>query len=109
MVSVLSLGAENRAAIRRLAETLALPRLEPGWVWLAGAGPGDPGLASFHTLHAISEADAIFTDALVNKALLALARPDAQIFDAGKRGGRPSISQTAISQRLVACARREMR
>jgi uroporphyrin-III C-methyltransferase len=21
-----------------------LPDLEPGWVWLVGAGPGDPGL-----------------------------------------------------------------
>src|SRR5215470_3433936 len=109
MASVLSLGAENRAAIRCLAQTLGLPRLEPGWVWLAGAGPGDPGLASFHTLHAISEADVILTDALVNKALLALARPDAQILDAGKRGGMPSISQIATSQRLVGFARKGLR
>jgi hypothetical protein len=39
MVSILSLGADSRAAVRTVAETLALPRLEPGWVWLAGAGP----------------------------------------------------------------------
>ena len=74
MTSTIILGADNRAALRRLAETLALPSLQPGWVWLAGAGPGDPGLASLHTLHAIGEADVILTDALVNKALLALAR-----------------------------------
>jgi uroporphyrin-III C-methyltransferase len=107
--SVLSLGADNRIALRRLAEALALPRLQPGWVWLAGAGPGDPGLASLHTLHAISEADVILADALVNKALLTLARPDAQIIDAGKRGGRPSPSQHSISHRLISYAHKGLR
>src|SRR3954464_11375670 len=102
--TVLALGADNRAAVRRLAEALALPRLQPGWVWLAGAGPGDPGLASLHTLHALCEADVIVLDALVNKALLALARPDAEILDAGKRGGKPSVAQSSISQRLIGYA-----
>src|SRR6266567_7234629 len=107
--SVLSLGAANRIALRRLAETLALPRLQAGWVWLAGAGPGDPGLASLHTLHAISEADVILIDALANKAMLTLARPDARIIDAGKRGGRPSPSQESISRRLISYARKGLR
>jgi uroporphyrin-III C-methyltransferase len=89
-----------------LADSLNLPRLEAGWVWLAGAGPGDPGLASLHTLCAIADADAIFTDALVNPALLALARPDADIVDSGKRGGRVSPSQDTISRRLILAARR---
>ena len=109
MSAVLSLGADNRAALRRLADALGLPRLEPGWVWLAGAGPGDPGLASLHTLHAIAEADVILIDALVNKALLRLARPDAQIVDSGKRGGKPSHSQAAISRQLVSYARKGLR
>src|SRR5258707_12179497 len=99
--TVLSLGTETRASLRRLAEALALPRLEPGWVWLAGAGPGDPGLASFHTLHASAEAGVILMDALVTRALLALARPDAQIVDAGKRRGEPSQCRTAILPRLA--------
>src|ERR1041385_3661051 len=109
MVSVLSLGAENRAAIRCLAQTLALPRLEPGWVWLAGAGPGDPGLASLHTLHAIADADVILIDALVNDALLKLARPDAEIVQSGKRAGQPSPAQESISRRLVSYARKNLR
>ena len=109
MVSILSLGSDTRAAVRTVAQTLALPRLEAGWVWLAGAGPGDPGLASMHTLHAITEADVILLDALVNKALLALARPDAQISDAGKRAGRPSKAQDTISQQLVGFARKGLR
>lgn len=104
--AIVSLGADNRTAVRRLAESLSLPRLEAGWVWLAGAGPGDPGLASLHTLCAIADADVIFTDALVNPALLALARPDADIVDSGKRGGRPSPSQDTISRRLILAARR---
>ena len=107
--TVLALGADNRAAVRRLADMLALPRLEPGWVWLAGAGPGDPGLASLHTLHALCEADVILTDALVNRALLSLARPDAEIVDAGKRGGKPSAAQSSISCRLVAYAKKGKR
>ncbi len=107
--SVLPLGADNRAALHRLAEIFALPRLERGWVWLAGAGPGDPGLASLHTLHAIAEADIILVDALVNPALLKLARPDAEIVDAGKRGGKPSPKQESISRRLISHARRGKR
>ncbi len=107
--SVLALGSDNRAAIRRLADALALPRLEAGWVWLAGAGPGDPGLASLHTLNAISEADVIVLDALVNKALLIFARPDADIVDAGKRGGKPSAAQSSISRQLIAYAKKGKR
>jgi uroporphyrin-III C-methyltransferase len=104
--SILALGSDNRSALRHLAESLSLPRLEAGWVWLAGAGPGDPGLAALHTLVAIADADVIFTDALVNPALLTLARPDAEIVDSGKRGGKPSPSQETISRRLVLAARR---
>src|SRR5258706_1813965 len=109
MSSAIILAADNRIALRRLAETLALPRLQPGWVWLAGAGPGDPGLASLHTLHGIAEADVIVVDALVNKALLVLGRSDARIIDAGKRGGRPSPSQDSISRRLISYARKGSR
>jgi uroporphyrin-III C-methyltransferase len=104
--TVLALGSDNRAAIRHLADSLSLPRLEAGWVWLAGAGPGDPGLAALHTLTAIADADVIFVDALVNRALLTFARPDAEIVDSGKRGGRPSPAQDTISRRLVLAARR---
>ncbi|HYM17291.1 MAG TPA: uroporphyrinogen-III C-methyltransferase [Micropepsaceae bacterium] len=81
----------------------------PGWVWLAGAGPGDPGLASLHTLGAIAEADIILIDALVNTKLLALKRPDAEVVASGKRGGKPSPRQETISRQLVQYARRGLR
>jgi uroporphyrin-III C-methyltransferase len=109
MTELLSLGADSRAALRRVSDALGLARLLPGWVWLAGAGPGDPGLASLLTLSAIADADAILTDALVNDALLRLARPDAEIIDAGKRGGHPSTPQDSISRRLVVYARRGLK
>ena len=32
------------------------PRLEPGHVWLAGAGPGDPGCLTLDVLSALAEA-----------------------------------------------------
>ena len=83
-----------------------LPRFEAGWVWLAGAGPGDAGLLSLHALHALEHADVVVHDALVSAEVLALARSGARLEYAGKRGGKPSRSQSDISLRLVECARR---
>jgi uroporphyrin-III C-methyltransferase len=82
-----------------------LPAFEPGSVWLAGAGPGDPGLLTLIALRGLREADAVVYDALVGKAVLALARPGALLDYAGKRGGKPSAKQPDISLRLVQLAR----
>ncbi len=84
---------------------LSLPEFAPGSVWLVGAGPGDPGLLTALALHALDRADQIVYDALVDPRILALARPDATMEYAGKRGGRPSPRQADISTRLIALAR----
>jgi len=84
---------------------LELPAFEPGWVWLAGAGPGDPGLLTLLALHGLRQADIIVYDALVGPGVLALARPGAALEYAGKRGGKPSARQPDISLRLVQLAR----
>ena len=81
------------------------PVFEPGHVWLVGAGPGDPGLLTLHAAHALSQADVIVHDALVDKQCLALARPGAVVEFAGKRGGKPSPKQRDISLRLIELAR----
>jgi uroporphyrin-III C-methyltransferase len=83
----------------------ALPVLEPGWVWLTGAGPGAPGLLTLMALRGISQADVIVYDALVDKSVLELAQPGAVLEYAGKRGGKPSAKQPDISLRLVQLAR----
>ncbi len=87
----------------------ALPTFEPGWVWLTGAGPGDPGLLTLHALHGLRHCDIVLHDALVDHQVLALARPGAEVVYAGKRGGKPSTRQVDISVRLVQLARQGRR
>lgn len=82
-----------------------LPVIEPGWVWLVGAGPGDPGLLSLHAANALGQADVVVYDALVDERILQLARAGAKLEYAGKRGGKPSPRQRDISLRLIALAR----
>jgi uroporphyrin-III C-methyltransferase len=102
-------NATERASIARLADALALPSFDAGWVWLAGAGPGDPGLVTLLGLHAIATADVILYDALVNEALLKFGRPGADVVYAGKRRGQASLKQGEISRQLVALARKGKR
>ncbi|MFQ6548100.1 uroporphyrinogen-III C-methyltransferase [Aestuariibius sp. 2305UL40-4] len=80
------------------------PTLDPGWVWLCGAGPGDPGLLTLHALNALRQADTVIYDALVEPAILEWA-PQAEHIYAGKRGGKPSPKQRDISLRLIDLAR----
>ena len=82
-----------------------LPGFEPGHIWLAGAGPGDPGHLTLHALAGLAKADVIVHDALVDPRVLALAGPGATLEFAGKRGGKPSTAQANISGRLIALAR----
>ncbi len=80
------------------------PVMQPGWVWLCGAGPGDPGLLTLHALNALRQADVVIYDALVQEAILDWA-PQATRIYAGKRGGKPSAKQRDISLQLVDLAR----
>jgi uroporphyrin-III C-methyltransferase len=82
-------------------DSAAFPNFAPGSVWLVGAGPGAPGLLTLLGYYALTRADAIVYDALVNDGILNWAREDAQIEFAGKRGGKPSSKQQDISLRLV--------
>lgn len=82
-----------------------MPVFQPGWVWLAGAGPGDPGLLTLHAVNALNQADIVVYDALVSDAILACAGRNTRLEYAGKRGGKPSPKQRDISLRLVELAR----
>lgn len=90
-----------------LAAKLGLPDLERGWVWLVGAGPGDPGLITALGLQALRQADFILFDALVDPALLALGQGE-KIY-AGKRAGVRSCRQDEICELLVRLAKADHR
>ncbi len=81
------------------------PVFEPGWVWLAGAGPGAPGLMSLLCYHALQTCDVVVYDALVNPDILRWVRASAELEYAGKRGGKPSPTQKDITYRLIELAR----
>lgn len=94
------------AALRALLE--GGPKLLPGHVWLAGAGPGDPRCLTLEVVAALAQADVLVHDALVDPAVLDLAPQAARIF-AGKRGGKPSAEQADIIATLILEARRGRR
>ena len=83
-------------------------QLQPGHVWLAGAGPGDPGCLSIEALSALTDADVVVHDALVSPAILEVASGTELVF-VGKRAGRPSMKQADITARLVQLARENRR
>ncbi len=93
----------------QLPQGVAWPEFTPGWVWLVGAGPGDPGLLTLHAVNALRQADVIVYDALVDERILAWAPPSVERVFAGKRGGKPSAKQKDISLTLVELAKRGLR
>jgi uroporphyrinogen III methyltransferase / synthase len=76
-----------------------------GTVFLVGAGPGDPGLATRRALELIAEADTIVYDRLVSARLLEGARPGAELIYAGKRPDDPGLGQEQINRLLIDRAR----
>lgn len=84
------------------------PHLQPGHVWLAGAGPGDPRYLTLEVAAVLGQADIIVRDALVSDMVLKLA-PQAEIVFAGKRGGKPSAVQDDITASLIDFARQGKR
>ena len=81
--------------------------MKPGaFVSFVGAGPGDPELITLKALRRLRTADVIIHDRLVEVDLVAEARADAEIIDAGKSPGRARPGQSQINWLLVDRARR---
>lgn len=78
--------------------------IEAGKVYLVGAGPGDPGLITARGLEILREADAVVFDRLSSPKLLANARPDAELVDAGKRRDDHRMTQDEINAELIRLA-----
>lgn len=53
-------------------------------VYLVGAGPGDPGLLTVRGAELLAVADVVLYDRLVDRSLLSLAPPGAELVDVGK-------------------------
>jgi uroporphyrin-III C-methyltransferase / precorrin-2 dehydrogenase / sirohydrochlorin ferrochelatase len=75
-----------------------------GSVALIGGGPGDPGLITVLGRRLLAEADAVVTDKLAPRALLAELDPDVEIIDAGKQPHAHNLTQTQINELIVARA-----
>jgi uroporphyrinogen III methyltransferase/synthase len=80
--------------------------MSDGTVYLVGAGPGDPALATRRALELIARADVIVHDRLVHPSLLDDAGEGAELIYVGKQPGGTSTSQDEISGLLVEHARR---
>jgi uroporphyrinogen III methyltransferase/synthase len=72
-----------------------------GKVFLAGAGPGDPGLLTTRAAQLIATADLIATDALVSREIAALFPKETQVVYVGKRASAHTLPQDEINQLLI--------
>jgi len=76
-------------------------QLEPGKVYLVGAGTGQVAHLTLQAHDLLRQAEVLVYDALVGDALLALAPDSCEQIQVGKRGGEPSTPQAEINQLLV--------
>lgn len=72
-----------------------------GYVFLVGAGPGDPKLLTIKGSECIAKADVLVYDRLASKHLLKLARPGCEMIYAGKSPDGHTLTQDEINKVLV--------
>lgn len=76
-----------------------------GTIHLVGAGPGDPDLLTIRAARLIERARIIVHDGLVDPAILALARDDAELISVAKQRSKHTMQQEDINALLVSIAR----
>ncbi|HEY6244640.1 MAG TPA: uroporphyrinogen-III C-methyltransferase [Pyrinomonadaceae bacterium] len=76
-----------------------------GIVFLAGAGPGDPGLLTVRARDLLATCDVVVYDSLIDLEILRLTPPNVERIYAGKIGGGRSTSQGEINRLLIQRAR----
>ncbi|MDP6111916.1 MAG: uroporphyrinogen-III C-methyltransferase [Planctomycetota bacterium] len=72
-----------------------------GIVYLAGGGPGDPGLITVKGMKCLQRADVVVYDSLVNTSLLRHAKPECELIFVGKRAESKWMEQESINELLV--------
>ncbi len=70
--------------------------MKTGYVYLTGAGPGDPKLLTIKALESIKEADVIIYDRLVNEEILKECKEGAELIYAGKFPKNHTLRQEQI-------------
>lgn len=72
-----------------------------GFVSFVSSGPGDPELLTLKAVARLQAADAVLFDDLSSGAILAHARPTADLVGVGKRAGRASPKQDHVNRLLI--------
>ncbi|MDE0330457.1 MAG: uroporphyrinogen-III C-methyltransferase [Nitrospinae bacterium] len=72
-----------------------------GKVQIVGAGPGDPDLLTLKAAKALTNADVVVYDRLVNPEVLELCPENCQFINAGKSTGRHTMNQDDINETLI--------
>jgi uroporphyrinogen III methyltransferase/synthase len=72
-----------------------------GFVYLVGAGPGDPGLFTIKGKELLEQAEVVIYDRLVSSDILAWANPQAEMIYVGKESSRHTLHQEEINALLA--------
>jgi len=72
-----------------------------GFVYLIGAGPGDPGLFTIKGMKALAKADVVVYDRLIGQEILDYASQDAELIYVGKASSNHAMPQDEINELLV--------
>lgn len=75
--------------------------MDTGYVYLVGAGPGDPKLITVKGAECIAKAEVLVYDRLASRRLLTLANPDCEMIYVGKSPDRHTLRQEEINEVLV--------
>ncbi|MDR2171214.1 MAG: uroporphyrinogen-III C-methyltransferase [Planctomycetaceae bacterium] len=78
--------------------------IQKGFVYLVGAGPGDPDLLTVRALRYISAADLILYDYLVDVRILSFARVDAELVSLGEPYTGRKLKQDEVNERMIIAA-----
>jgi uroporphyrinogen III methyltransferase/synthase len=76
-----------------------------GFVYLIGAGPGDPGLFTIKGKKVLETADVVIYDRLIGQDILDYAPQDAEFIYVGKASSNHALPQDEINKLLVQKAR----
>ncbi len=72
-----------------------------GTIYLVGSGPGEADLLTLRAARLIENAELIIHDGLVDRSILALANPDAELISVAKKRARHTLPQEDINQLLI--------